>query len=400
MKNLLIWVLLSLATRSAQGQDEGIRFVAGTWNEVQTQAKKLGKPIFVFGTSEHCSPCHEMEKTTLREAAAGAYFNDKFVSYRLDLEKGEGIGFAKQHDIVGFPTYLFFAADGTLLHRSSSGKPAAALVTDGETAFNPALAFYGLQRRYQAGERSAAFLYLYATASAAAGATMKTSPAEEVVAAYMKTQSTGQLRTEKNLRLLYKHSSPQVDLFFLQNQAAFGPFYTPTEIRQKADGIISSLAFEAGVAKNAVAFQQVKQLIAGNFADTARATSLATIQFMEGGHDWIPYTQATLRYSQYPNPDLYTLTKTVKYVKYMGNELGPVRQQEALRLALQLMPVILKQKKDYYNTLLHAEILHQLHQEANALAVAREAISLAQSKQEPTDEANKLVASIQAAQKE
>lgn len=399
MKSVLFFVLLSLTLGSVRGQDKGIRFVAGTWNEVQVQAKKSGKPIFVFGTSEHCSPCHEMEKTTLREAAAGAYFNEKFVSYRLDLEKGEGIGFAKQHDIIGFPTYLFFAADGTPLHRSSSGKPAAALVADGQTALNPELAFYGLQRRYQAGERSAAFLYRYSNASLEASATMKTSPAEEVVAAYMKTQTAEQLRTEKNLRLLYMHHSPQVNLFFLQNQAAFNSFYTPAETRTKADGIISKLAFEAGVAKNAVAFQQVKQLITNNFADTARATSLATIQFLEATHDWIPYTQATLRYSQYPNPDLYTLTKTVKYVKYMGNELGPARQQEALRLALQLIPVILKQKKDYYNTLLHAEILHQLHQEANALAVAQEAISLAKSKQEPADEATKLVASIQATQK-
>jgi hypothetical protein len=43
------------------------------------------------------------------------YFNQKFISFRIDMEKGEGPSLTKQYrSIDGYPSLLFFNAEGAL----------------------------------------------------------------------------------------------------------------------------------------------------------------------------------------------------------------------------------------------------------------------------------------------
>jgi hypothetical protein len=125
---------------------------------------------------------------------------------------------------------------------------------------------------------------------------------------------------------------------------------------------------------------------------------LATINFLEGRRDWAAYAQATYHYSRRSNADLYTLRKTATYVRHFGQELGPVRQQEALHRVLEFMPMLLKQQKNYQNMLLHANLLHQSRQEAQALMAAQEALMLIQSEHESGDDAKALIAEIKTTQ--
>lgn len=45
------------------------------------------------------------------------YFNKNFVAFKVDCEKGEGPGIAKQYGVSGYPTLLFLDTDGNLVNK-------------------------------------------------------------------------------------------------------------------------------------------------------------------------------------------------------------------------------------------------------------------------------------------
>ncbi|HEX9957587.1 MAG TPA: thioredoxin family protein [Fibrella sp.] len=110
--------LVSLAGMPASEDPVGIHFFTGSWKEVLAEAKKQNKPVFVDIYTTWCGPCKLMAKQAFPDEAVGKLFNDNFVSYQIDAEKGEGIAIAKQYAITAYPTSLFVSADGSLIQRT------------------------------------------------------------------------------------------------------------------------------------------------------------------------------------------------------------------------------------------------------------------------------------------
>ncbi|MFC6100423.1 thioredoxin family protein [Olivibacter domesticus] len=96
---------------------KGIHFTDGQWKDISTKAKKSGKYIFVDAYTSWCGPCKLLKSKTFMEDGAAAYFNDHFINYTIDMEKGEGIELAEQWEVTAYPTLLFFSPDGKLLMR-------------------------------------------------------------------------------------------------------------------------------------------------------------------------------------------------------------------------------------------------------------------------------------------
>ncbi len=94
---------------------KGISFNKGSWNELLSDAKKNKKPFFVDVYTTWCGPCKKMSKETFQDAEVGKYINSNFLAYKLDAEKGEGVGLSEKFDVEAYPTILFFNADGKLL---------------------------------------------------------------------------------------------------------------------------------------------------------------------------------------------------------------------------------------------------------------------------------------------
>lgn len=93
----------------------GIQFHQGTWASLLTEAKKQNKPFFVDFYAVWCGPCKYMTKVTFADPTLSAYANSNYVAYKLDAEVGEGIALAAKHKIDGYPTYVFFSPDGSVL---------------------------------------------------------------------------------------------------------------------------------------------------------------------------------------------------------------------------------------------------------------------------------------------
>jgi thioredoxin-related protein len=90
------------------------------------EAKRTGRPLLVDVQTEWCGWCRKMEKTTYADSIVREYLGRKFVASRVDAEDDESRvdyagasrthrQFADSFRISGYPTTLFFAADGSLL---------------------------------------------------------------------------------------------------------------------------------------------------------------------------------------------------------------------------------------------------------------------------------------------
>lgn len=60
--------------------------------------------------------------------------NKHFVSYKLDMERGEGPALGKKYGVKAFPTMLFMDAEGNVRHTIVGSKSANELIEEAKAA--------------------------------------------------------------------------------------------------------------------------------------------------------------------------------------------------------------------------------------------------------------------------
>ena len=146
----------------AQEAEGGVKFVEGkTFNEALALARESGKMLFVDCYTSWCGPCRMMATKVFPQKLMGDYFNEKFVSVKIDMEKGEGPELHKRFNVRAYPTFLFLDADGKELNRIVGGDADAAkfLAKVKEGLGEKGLA--AMTARYEGGERDTTFLMDY-----------------------------------------------------------------------------------------------------------------------------------------------------------------------------------------------------------------------------------------------
>ncbi|MCS6905524.1 MAG: thioredoxin family protein [Bacteroidia bacterium] len=224
----VFWFLvMSLFYFPVQGQ--GIKFVEGSWNQVLELARRENKFIFVDAYAEWCGPCKWMVANTFKDPQVGEFFNKNFISYKMDMEKGEGPEFARKHQVRFYPTYLFFDPAGNLVHRSGGAKEGPKFIEDAKDALDPNKQFYGYYvRNYVNNNRTPDFLYNFAFAIKKAG--------EEpgpIVEEYLKTQTESDLFSLKNwefiTNMVNSSNNPTFE-FVLKNLSKYYQKYDPVKV--------------------------------------------------------------------------------------------------------------------------------------------------------------------------
>ena len=116
----------------------GIHFESGTLAEVMQKAQDQKKPVFVDVYTTWCGPCKRLSAETFTDSAVGAYFNEHFINYKLDAEKGEGRGFAAQYRVGSYPTVLFIKPeDGQELKKLIGFRPPEPFLDETKTLLDP-----------------------------------------------------------------------------------------------------------------------------------------------------------------------------------------------------------------------------------------------------------------------
>ncbi|MBO9204619.1 MULTISPECIES: thioredoxin family protein [Niastella] len=127
---LSFWVMLIPVFSFSQG----IQWANGlSWEQVRQKAKEENKYIFLDVYATWCGPCKLMDQDVYPLAEVGKVFNDKFISIRVQADRSTKDAEAiksryedaekinSDYKVGAFPTFLFFAPSGELVHRASGG---------------------------------------------------------------------------------------------------------------------------------------------------------------------------------------------------------------------------------------------------------------------------------------
>ena len=111
---------------------QGVIFEKGTWKEVLEKANRENKIIFVDIYTSWCGPCKNVAKTVFPNAEFGAYYNEHFINFQVDAEKGEGPAFVKTYPATGYPTFYYINGKGEVLRTFTGAKNVHEFVQEGK----------------------------------------------------------------------------------------------------------------------------------------------------------------------------------------------------------------------------------------------------------------------------
>lgn len=158
---LLLFIVVIL---SSQLKAQGIDFEQADWETVKAKAKASNRPIFVDTYAPWCEPCKWMDANTFSEKEVGTFFKENYISYKLNIEKGEGLAFAQKYRVTSYPTMLYFNSEGELVHRIIGAYEAGAFIAKSKDALLPENQIYTLQKEFETEKDNPAFLRKYAAA--------------------------------------------------------------------------------------------------------------------------------------------------------------------------------------------------------------------------------------------
>ncbi len=232
---IIVFVLTTFASMS-----QGIRFFEGDWQGVLAEAKKTKKIIFVDVYTTWCGPCKIMEKKTFTDLDVGKFFNDKFICYKMDAEKGFGTVVAQRFNVTSYPTCIYLDASENLLYKQEGLMQANDMLKEGEMVVrnsNDTKPKHVLDKQYTDGNRDPEFLLEYIV--------KKSSYNEDnsiIVDEYVAQLTPIQQSSEKTLRLIvnngFQLDGPAYNVLLKFREKAESLF---EEGNRKVDGIFANV---------------------------------------------------------------------------------------------------------------------------------------------------------------
>lgn len=120
------------------------------------------KLVFIDCYTSWCAPCKWMDKNVFVKEEVYTFFNENFINYKIDMEKGEGPALGKRYNVNSYPTYLFVDSKGNLVHLAKSRMEVEEFIQEAKNALNPEKAFGKLTEKYQSGTMNLNQLASYA----------------------------------------------------------------------------------------------------------------------------------------------------------------------------------------------------------------------------------------------
>lgn len=148
-------VLFLIAAMSAGPvMSQGIEFFHGSWEEALIEAQKQNKLIFVDCYTTWCGPCKRMARDVFPDAEVGEFYNQYFISVKMDMEKGEGPSFGKKYPVGAYPTLYYIKSDGEVVMVQRGARAAKDFIDLGKAALGRVDLSLDFRKAYESGDRS------------------------------------------------------------------------------------------------------------------------------------------------------------------------------------------------------------------------------------------------------
>ena len=204
MMKRILWMSFFLLLQFNLWAQTGISFRDLTFKEAMKVAKVEKKLIFLDCYTSWCGPCKMLAKKIFPDPTVGEFFNEKFVSLQMDMEKAEGPELGKKYKVGAYPTLLFIDEKGELKHSVCGYMSAEALLQQAQVALKGEKTLEAMTARYDAGEREDDFVEEYLELLFNASQEKKQ---EEVASEYIGKMDAAHFHSRKTWDLLQKHLS-------------------------------------------------------------------------------------------------------------------------------------------------------------------------------------------------
>jgi thioredoxin-related protein len=302
MIKFFVFTFLTVFTLS-NAQNRQIEFEHGDFASVKARAKKENKNIFVDAYTSWCGPCKWMAKNIFTNDTAADHFNKNFVCYKLDMEKGEGLEFAKTYTVQCYPTLIILDAEGKLIHRTAGGLPVKEFIAFAD-ASKTNRSFSAIVETYNKDKKNGIALADYANAMAS---TCLNAAIE--VQTYIQSLPEKDLEKKENWPLLRDYISDfnsREIKYFMKNYAAFEKQFGKKETEPKViqAGVTYFMPMMSSAAYSEDTYNKFKQeFIAMKWPNTERIIFEADMKIYAAVNIQKYYAVAAKDYLKYHNDE-------------------------------------------------------------------------------------------------
>ncbi len=360
---------------------EGIEFNTNDWNTILEQAEKDNKLVFVDAYTVWCGPCKKMARDVFPQKEVGEFYNEKFINVQMDMENGEGLLIAEKYNVNVYPTLLFIAGDGSLVHRSAGYKDTPDFIELGNTALDPTKRISSLKARFDNGDRDPDFLKQYSAILFEAYDGSHTS----VVEAYMQTQKDW--NTEENLEIIFQYvNDTDSDLFnhMVENRDLYIEKFGQYEVTARFQALIYNSISESSESSS---LEQMDVLFKKVYPENAEQLSMSfRLSYYRQAGDRDNYAKTAIQYyKEYPSSDPGELND-IAWTFYTV-----VDDKKQLKQAVKWAKKSIKLDHNYYNHDTLAALYFKQGKKKKAIKAAKEAIRIAMEQEEDYSETQRLL---------
>ncbi|MCF8715586.1 thioredoxin family protein [Joostella atrarenae] len=130
-------------------QAQGVSFFEGTYKEALAEAEKRDVPLFIDFYADWCAPCKMMDKNVYVDEKLGAFFNENFVSVKVDVENEINSQLVKENKITSMPTLMFVDANENALSKVSGSLDIDNMFQMAQTVTGDVKSFEEIYEEYQ-----------------------------------------------------------------------------------------------------------------------------------------------------------------------------------------------------------------------------------------------------------
>lgn len=367
---------------------QGVYFESMDWATLKAKAKASDKPIFVDTYAAWCEPCKWMNENVFSKEDVGLFFNENYLSYKIDVDGEDGEKFAKEYRITSYPTLLYFNSEGELVHRLVGAFKAEDLVQKSKDALRPSCQIYTLEKEFQNGKKELKFLKKYAQALIFVGEDY-----HKVTERYLEVVGQEALVEEEHFSFLehyvndYKHP---VYRYVAANKADFVLALGVERVENYLDAAFNHKCYtiiENGSSKAVIkAFlQEVKQVL----PDRLDYFKTRIDFYQKRGNERNSYRLAK-KYEKHCK-DAKSLNAIARYMLEVYDK-NPIYLEKALDWAERAILL----EESIYTLETKAMILLALGEKETALEVAQKQLVLSKAAKEHVEETLALIAKIKA----
>ena len=384
IKKLIFYTTFAAVFSTAAFGQDGIEFFDGDWKSILAQAEKEDKLVFVDAYTVWCGPCKKMARDVFPQKEVGDFYNEKFINVQMDMEKGEGLTLARKYKVAVYPTLLFVAPDGALVHRSAGYKDSPDFIALGNSALDPSKRISSLKERFENGDRNPDFLKNYTAVLYEAYDGSHVPIAE----AYLKTQQD--LNTIENMSFIFKYvndvNSPLFD-HFLENKDLYVQTFGQMEVSTKFQTLIYSSINESS---DKSSLEQIDALYKKVYPEKAEQLSAAfRLTYYRQAGDRENFAKSAIQYyKDFPSEDPGELND-MAWTFYTV-----VDDKKQLKQAVKWAKQSIKLDNNFYNNDTLAALYSKLGKKKSAIKAAKKAIEIARAQGEDYSETQQLLDEI------